>query len=296
MRGHCWGEREERRAKRRTEGYNLTGSYEYIISSCQSRLPFLHAWQWTLAFDFWAIGFKSVVACLWQKFFLFFFACMLVYNMPGFVLTQRQWWEPARLGNAYQFAQRCHQEVVPVCCFSPRLCCHPLSVLPHLLTPPPPLHRLLAPSSTLGLGTRPPYPLSPQPLPGVKRSQPSFFRPPPLADVFEWCSADGECCAMTDRYDKQMVLLVVFNHRNSVGHEVRALSCQRNTKWRQIYPRHHRFWSRKCVGASEGKGAKSRSLSCLVAKERKKERKENIVIWFWWVLPDVHSNGKELSF
>lgn len=49
---------------------------------------------------------------------------------------------------------------------------------------------------------------------------------PRLAVVFEWCSADGKRWAMTDGYDKQMVLLVIFNHTNSVSRDAGASSCQ----------------------------------------------------------------------
>lgn len=59
-------------------------------------------------------------------------------------------------------------------------------------------------------------------------------------DRWMW-QADGFACRL-------------FNHTNSVGHEVGALSCQSNTKWRQIYPVHHRFWYRKRVGICEERG------------------------------------------
>lgn len=132
----------------------------------------------------------------------------------------------------------------------------------HLFTPFCPLHASSFTNSYTPWLSCTQRPLHLPPLPsslwGVLRLGPLLFLfslpPPRLADVFEWCAADGECWAMTDGYDKQMVLLVVFNHRNSVGHEVRALSCQCNTKWRQIYPRHHRFWNRKCVGAYKERG------------------------------------------
>lgn len=61
-------------------------------------------------------------------------------------------------------------------------------------------------------------------------SSPSAFLSPWLAVVFEWCAADGKCWVMTDGYDKQMVLLVVFNQTNSVSCEAGALSCQSNIK------------------------------------------------------------------
>lgn len=47
-------------------------------------------------------------------------------------------------------------------------------------------------------------------------------------DRWMW-QADGFACHL-------------FNHTNSVGHEVRALSCQSNTKWGQICPAYPRLW------------------------------------------------------
>lgn len=47
-------------------------------------------------------------------------------------------------------------------------------------------------------------------------------------DRWMW-QADGFACHL-------------FNHTNSVGHEVRALSCQSNAKWGQICPAYPRLW------------------------------------------------------